>query len=314
MTDTVSRHNSEFADRGQGKGSTVTISCRICQATYAPSQEHHYLLQAPPMALESAFMSMCHFCFRCRRPACPQCWDNVHGVCGECCLEAQLPFRAQTAPLRGVLFATTRQAQLHRKHALPVRLICIRPGRFQRMASIDTAETMPIQTAIARNVLPPSTIQQQFEPQSGTGSHANQDIEHIPTRPPQSRQAMPTNTHLADQPARQYRTAQQPERSNTSRSIDEIATRPPRSRRTVALNDSIQQPDREPTRHPDKSTGKRIEQIITGFFFTLLFILLLTVVIALLSTEVNSHVQQLLHIDIRAEISYLWQLIKQIHT
>jgi hypothetical protein len=119
------------------------VECQTCQAVYAPAEAYRYLSQAPQVALESALMSMCHFCFRCRRPACPQCWDTVHGVCGECSQEANLPFRAQAAPLRGVLFPIARQAQLRRKQRDVIRLICIIPGRFQKLAPIDEAETRP---------------------------------------------------------------------------------------------------------------------------------------------------------------------------
>ena len=312
MTDTVPGHDSAFADQGNKKRATATISCRICQATYAPSQEHHYLLQAPPMALESAFMSMCHFCFRCRRPACPQCWDNVHGVCGECCLEAQLPFRAQAAPLQGVLFATTRQAQLHRKHAMPVRLICIRPGRFQKLASIDTAETMPLQTAITRRILPTSTSPRQAEPHPALRNPSDIPIEHIPTRPPRPEPVRQVNP----QPARQYQRgqiqyrAQGLSQSGTINDIDDIATQPPRVRRTVTLNDPLPY---SPTSSSKKSLGKRVEQLMTSLLFTLLLVLLGAITLALWSADANSQILQLFHIDIRAEIAYLWQLINQLH-
>ena len=69
-----------------------TISCSICQAVYAPARLHSYLLQAPPIALESAFLGMCHFCFRCRRPSCPNCWDAIRAVCGQCTAKLTFPF------------------------------------------------------------------------------------------------------------------------------------------------------------------------------------------------------------------------------
>src|ERR1700680_2883002 len=60
----------------------TTVTCAICDAVYAPSPLQLPFLQYSQGALEATFMSMCHFCFRCRRAACPQCWDDVHGVCG----------------------------------------------------------------------------------------------------------------------------------------------------------------------------------------------------------------------------------------
>jgi hypothetical protein len=121
-----------------------TIQCVICQATYAPAPLHQYLLQHPPIALESAFMSICHFCFRCRRPACPDCWDDVHGVCGACSLEANLPFRTAPAPLSGAVFAPSRQEQAARGRPTSAPLVCVRPGRFQQSSvALTTPSTEP---------------------------------------------------------------------------------------------------------------------------------------------------------------------------
>ncbi len=75
-----------------------SVSCIICQAAYAPARQRGDLMKASPLALESAFMSMCHFCFRCRRPSCPECWDYIHGLCGACTQEGQLPFRTDFLP------------------------------------------------------------------------------------------------------------------------------------------------------------------------------------------------------------------------
>ncbi len=113
-----------------------TIECTICSAQYAPTQAHAYLLQAPRLALESAFMSMCHFCFRCRRPACPLCWDDVHGLCGSCVQDVHLPFRqeAEPLPLNSTLLipASVRSQQQH-DSSFP--LVCRQTGRFQADAS-----------------------------------------------------------------------------------------------------------------------------------------------------------------------------------
>src|SRR6266487_1962329 len=65
-----------------------TVTCTLCGAGYVPSPAHEDLKYAPEVVLESVLMRMCHFCFRCRRAACPECWDEVHGVCGSCVQEA----------------------------------------------------------------------------------------------------------------------------------------------------------------------------------------------------------------------------------
>jgi hypothetical protein len=119
--------------------------CCICQAAYTPSRSHAYLLQGPPIALESALMSMCHFCFRCRRPSCPACWDEVHGVCGQCSLETGLPFRLEPAPLDGARFTPTYSPDVL-SQSTQSSLVNVRPGRFQRTSSpidIDPVPTRP---------------------------------------------------------------------------------------------------------------------------------------------------------------------------
>ncbi|GCF11344.1 hypothetical protein [Dictyobacter arantiisoli] len=326
----------------------MTIACRICQAVYTPSQDHSYLLRAPAAALESAFMSMCHFCFRCRRPACPQCWDNVHGICGECCLEAKLPFRTQMAPLRGVLFATTRQAQLRRKHATPVRLLCIRPGRFQVIASIDTAETNPQQSVITQtihntarqapiNTIPESSIEEKAAHPSRLQN--TRSIDEITTRPatapatvrpnssPQPAQSRPTRVLNIDEIAtRQPRmTGPTPPSSpilaqpglTRVLNIDEIGTQPPPSSRNISGRETDAHPRRlshkKNTSRRASSPLARLEQILTVVLLIVLISILLLIILALISAQINSVLQQSVHINIRAELAYLWHLIGQIH-
>src|SRR6059058_1901617 len=87
------------------------IVCIICDALFAPSPREQ---PTSAIALESAFLSVCHFCFRCRRPACPQCWDHVHAICGACVKETGLMFRTPASVLSDPLFAPVRQ-QLERE-------------------------------------------------------------------------------------------------------------------------------------------------------------------------------------------------------
>ena len=134
---------------GEMSTSTRTVACPICEASYAPSPAREDLLDAPLEVLEAAFMSLCHYCFRCRRAACPQCWDAVHKVCGACVLEAQLPFRSESSPLQGTLFPPPASQVGHREaidsvgisenDAIAPLLICVRSGRFQEeMASLPS--------------------------------------------------------------------------------------------------------------------------------------------------------------------------------
>ena len=164
-----------------------TITCTICGAGYIPSPHNEDLLQATPLVLETAFMSICHFCFRCRRPACPMCWDAVHRVCGACVQEAGLPFRAQVAPLAGTLFppiSPARPAQsLHNdQEAKP--FVCIRPGLFHNAVpppdSISTADTLEMPALASSKQA--SEEKQQGLPASQSVAQANTPA-RVRTRP-----------------------------------------------------------------------------------------------------------------------------------
>lgn len=106
-----------------------SITCVICDAVYAPAPLQKPFLHYAGNALEAAFMTTCHFCFRCRRPACPQCWDGVHGICGACVSEVDLPFRSPSPTLPGVLYPPVSQQQPARKAETGL-LILVYPGRF----------------------------------------------------------------------------------------------------------------------------------------------------------------------------------------
>jgi len=126
------RDSKQLVQPSTARSDNKTIACTICSAQYAPAQAHAYLAQAPRLALESAFMSMCHFCFRCRRPACPLCWDDVHGLCGSCVEDVHLPFRqkVEPLPLNSTLLVPASPRPQHR-YAASFPLVCIQPGRFQ---------------------------------------------------------------------------------------------------------------------------------------------------------------------------------------
>lgn len=220
------------------KDGTHCIACVICQAVYAPSQGHEHLLLAPA-ALESALMGMCHFCFRCRRPACPECWDDVHGICAYCGSESQLPFRREVAPLSELLFTPSRHAQLERETAalLPVApLVCITPGIFHR-SIIEQRATAPI----------PAIVQS-----------------------------------VVSRPGRRGTTQTIP-----AVKIDEMRTQPGIRSRHVS----------------------HFQQIVLTLLGIVLILLILFVVAASISEDINLFIAGTLHVDIRAEIAYLWQLI-----
>jgi hypothetical protein len=191
------RHSSAIETTG-------TIACVICKAEYAPSQLYGYLLQAPPIALESAFMSMCHFCFRCRRPACPHCWDGLHGICGECTEDARLPFRSDVGPLQGALFAPPYQPQKSQEGPDLFPLVCVRHGRFQKQGEISK------QHNARRDERPPKHKQQPLPGEIAQAEHAEtelsstsmKDITELITRPDNYQDVIELDTQPAIQPRR----------------------------------------------------------------------------------------------------------------
>ncbi len=249
------------------------VSCMICQAVYAPSNAHSQLVRAPLSILESAFMSMCHFCFRCRRPACPSCWDDVHGVCGACALEAHLPFRSQADPLPGVLFPPSRRAQLKRMRPVSAPLVCVRPGTFQRAPlPVDAITTIQIPAVPPSPLLPPRSAQPLQRPVSLAGVTEQQRVRRATPIVPPSPPPVPSARFDRDM-------------------IAEIATRPGRRRVHIV---------------------HAIERAVTLALLIVLVALLVLVAVALIYPQVNAFVASVLHVDIRAEIAYLWQLVRHL--
>jgi hypothetical protein len=237
------------------------VSCPVCDAVYAPTQSHEHLLQAPAIALESAFMSMCRFCFRCRRPACPACWDAVNGLCGSCVQELALPFRQELAPFAGAFPIPTSSRQTASPAILHVPssdapLRCVYTGRFQQ-----TSDALVAQALVATDPVP--VAQRDFPAKeasapTSTSNHSTQDdIEAQPTQPPVQQQG---------------------------RSQDVPASR----------------------------LAYVIERVFTTLFLTLLSIIILFVVGASLSPQMNTWVAHSFHIDIRALILTIWSAIHQL--
>jgi hypothetical protein len=233
---------------------TRTIACDICHAVYSPAQDHIYLVQAPISALETAFMSMCHFCFRCRRPSCPACWDHVHGVCASCVQEMRLPFREELSPLRGAFFPPMRHAQEARVTVATAPLISIEPGQFQSADhnAIEKATTGPMKVITAAS---------DSAPQKQNSSLQSNSALHSSVSSPQP-----------------------------DVDIDQVKTIPERSR----------------------SRSKRIERVITLLLLVVLLVVVALITTASLSTSANMFIATMLHIDIRAELAYLWQIINHL--
>lgn len=109
------------------------VFCPICRAVYIPSWQQEREQTSLAM-LESTFLSICHFCFRCRRPACPQCWNPIHCVCTSCSEEAQLPFRLPVPLLEGLIFSCPVEGPSI--HQGPRSFTCLRNGSFHAPAGV----------------------------------------------------------------------------------------------------------------------------------------------------------------------------------
>lgn len=155
------------AETGVETGPTVT--CAICDAVYAPSPQQVPFLQYKQGELEATFMGMCHFCFRCRRAACPQCWDDVHGVCGACVQDAHLPFRTSATPLDNLTFPPTSQQSAHHSQQQQAAslFVPIRNGRF----SMKT----PAQPVIVTDPAVPPIVSQAIIPDTPVRTNEQND-------------------------------------------------------------------------------------------------------------------------------------------
>jgi hypothetical protein len=164
----------------------ATITCTICDAVFAPSPMYQSFVQMSAATLENVFTSVCHFCFRCRRLACPECWDTLHSVCGACAQEVNLPFRAETVPLDGAIFSPSRRADTSHAHPSTSTLVCIHRGRFQ----IDTASSPKSSPAasklsanLPRQLISTSTTGSSPTKKPGKDTHAAAAVYYIPIVP-----------------------------------------------------------------------------------------------------------------------------------
>lgn len=249
------------------------ISCGICSAAYAPAPSYGHLWQAPPLVVESAFMSMCRFCFRCRRPACPMCWDEVNGVCGSCVQEAGLPFRAESPMMAGVLFPPARKAQAVREQTGPEPLICVQAGRFQT----NTLPSAPVAPVAPISPIPP-----------------------ISTDPVKA-------VHVE----RATRRAREEKAKHSVEVISPSTSAKRRSSRSAKVGVVAEQEEAPVAAWVRVVHG--IERVLTGIVVITLLIIAVLVIAALVSVNANIFIARVLNIDIRAEIAYLLQILQQLH-
>jgi len=286
-------------------GSITPVTCVICEAIYAPSHHYKRFLRGSPVVLESAYMSMCHFCFRCRRPACPECWDAVHSICGACVQEANLSFRTQVKPLDGILFPPTSPAsstsqvlpiepadpQGGKSRGLPGRDSDVAGSHFKVEATQEnTASSLFICVKHGKFyplVLPADTIS---------------NIQTIETATVESTES--TGKPLEPQPST-LQVQEQPT-PGIAMSLEDSLD----AGLVPALDAAPDQKDAPVKR--SRSTAKKIEFVL--IVIQLLVLLAIAIVIGLAEyfPAVNTFIDHLLHIDIRAEIAYLLHLVQQL--
>ena len=269
-----------------------TITCNLCDAIYAPSPQQAPFLQYAQGALEATFMGMCHFCFRCRRAACPQCWDEVHGVCGSCVQEAGLPFRAAATPLDGLLFPPTAQiSSLPSQMPGSALFVAVRNGRFYsetqvkpELAPTDiaTEHTPAIQPVVAQTDTPDSRV---------------------------------PDGHTDDASIESSKAATKASENSTVEK-DQIDT-------PVAIAIPIKTPSTkgsQKVRRQEKAARiakkarkvSRLEVVCTWIALVIVLVLIGVIALAEFLPAVNAAIARLTHIDIHGEIAYLVHIVQQL--
>src|SRR5579884_605638 len=272
-----SQAQSQAAAQTSGSAQAVTtIICPICDAAYAPALAQVPFLQTSPEMLESAFMSMCHFCFRCRRPACPQCWDPVHGVCGACVRETQLSFRAQAAPLDGLLFQPLHRQEQRQQEVAAALLICVKSGRFvQTDEQAQAAAVEPARTTIINHI--PAHLPALHTETDDTQRHIQPD---------------PATTEISRHVTKKMAAAQVKQATEGKAKDEDEAL--------------------EPRPHAVVRVLRAIERVLTIIALALLLAIIALVIAAQVSETANTLIFHVLHVDIRAEVAYLVHLVQQL--
>src|SRR5579884_1834346 len=257
--------HTNHTTQNQGTEPVNPITCIICQASYTPSNLYQHFLQVSPIVLESAYMSMCHYCFRCRRPACPECWDPIHRICAACVQDANLPFRTQVEPLDGILLlpiSPISPSETTHDNTASSLFICIKHGKFHTLTPPSTAiahaETTPPQSTVKPSKPLPNTTQ---EPPPSSQAQPSSDIAEASLVPALEASSPPTlePAHVLESPAIEVPEADP--------SVDTFPI------------------DTAPTK-PHKSAIKKLELILTAIL--LLALLAIAIIIALAEYSIKA--------------------------
>jgi hypothetical protein len=282
------------------------VSCSICQANYIPSSSQGH---ESGELLETAFLHICHSCFRCQRSACPQCWNPVHQVCAACGEEALLPFRLPVPSLEGLVFSSSSQST----DALSLPFTCLCNGRFyspNQTLDREATKTSPVEISApaAPVIAPPSLV----VPASAssypswlqevmgykTVEPADETFPRQVVQTLQPADAQDGATFSLTGPESQPTDAGQVwmQEAYTARPIPKLFSRRKKAKPTRSEKE-------------DLPMGERVENILLLVTSTVLLLIGLMVAFAISSADMNSLFFHLFHVDFRAEIAYLFQLV-----
>ncbi|HEY3992817.1 MAG TPA: hypothetical protein VGM01_08035 [Ktedonobacteraceae bacterium] len=328
------------AGNGDLSGQVTTLKivpCPICRATYRPSDEQ--IARGSTYLLETAFLGICRFCFRCQRPACPQCWNPIHHTCASCSEEAHLPFRTPVPSLEGLIFLPS--ISIHARPENNIAFICQRNGRFYTPEPTPThsmrREHHIVQSAPAISE-PVTSGALPIQPNNAIPAQAPREIDHYPTW---LQEVLGQKT---DEPSVQSTNGGEPAKNSATsyaQAEPAVSTQPhmhahnwqqmapmaqaptvpsaptsPAAFTGQPLAPAVPAPTAEYQSEPtfEEDTGdesslfERVENTLIVITSILLLAVVLMIVLSILSVQVNTFLLHLLHIDIRTEIAYLLQL------
>lgn len=308
------------------------LSCPICRAVYRPSSSQH-----SDEVLEGAFRGVCHFCFRCQRPSCPQCWNPIHHVCASCGEEARLPFCSPVPDLEGLSFSPLTASQAVRE--LKLSFTCMRNGQLYFPDPEPPSPLKPPQADPPARTFPTTSddlpvIQARQNGQSGRGSA---DLQTSQARQnEQNRQNGRGSAHsyppwiqevLGYKPAEVHTWEDGSQNNGHETSTARYApadssVASPQIDQTNSLLVSQVLPQlpvpvvasREPASQEEVLNAEavplfdRIENALIIGTSSLLLVAGLILALAMSSTTMNTFFLHILHIDIHSEVSYLLQL------
>lgn len=299
------------------------VACPICRAIYVPSGE-----QRPSALLETAFLAVCHFCFRCQRPSCPQCWNPVHHVCASCSEEARLPFRSPVPSLEGLIFASTRSAPTNK-----ISFLCQRNGHFytpeadephlesRQVPASSVPAANPQKSPGALPVLPsdhtlstqartdtyPTWLQEVFGQKKEDSAAPTIEVQPLGYPVQMYAQAEPTIWSPAQQQNWPTLVPAEPQQAVPAEAL--ALSAPAGQPLSLAAPASVADDQGEQdTEEEEISLLERIENALIVITSVLLLSVILMIVLSISSAQVNAFILSILHIDIRTEIAYLLQL------